>query len=212
MFPFKPSDLSGKLKTKKALLERLGLDNDSSAPLIIMISRLAEHKGFELLQYIGEEMINSTNIRLAVLGTGEKKYEDYVNYLAYIFPGRVSANIMFDTGLADFMYAGADFLLMPSKSEPCGLSQLIAMRYGTIPIVRETGGLVDTVPPINNDTLEGRGITFKVYNAHDMLGAVKRAEALYYDKDKFKKIVSSVMRYDSGWKNAALQYMDVYEK
>lgn len=212
MFPFKPSDLSGKLKTKKALLERLGLDNDSSAPLIIMISRLAEHKGFELLQYIGEEMINSTNIRLAVLGTGEKKYEDYVNYLAYIFPGRVSANIMFDTGLADFMYAGADFLLMPSKSEPCGLSQLIAMRYGTIPIVRETGGLVDTVPPINNDTLEGRGITFKVYNAHDMLGAVKRAEALYYDKDKFKKIVSSVMRYDSSWKNAALQYMDVYEK
>jgi len=119
---------------------------------------------------------------------------------------------MFDSTLASEIYAGADYILMPSKSEPCGLSQLIAMRYGTIPIVRETGGLVDTVPPLNPETLDGMGITFKVFNAHDMFDAIKRAVDFYGDKEKLNKFRTKLMKYDSSWKIPAEKYMDIYRE
>lgn len=209
---FKPSDLSGKAKCKEELQKRLGLEVNPDVPIVAMITRLVAHKGMELVEYVGEELLWSTNAQFVVLGTGDKRFENYMHYLAYNYQGRVSANIMFDAQLANMIYAGADLFLMPSKSEPCGLSQLIAMRYGTIPIVRETGGLVDTVPPINTETLEGRGITFKVFNAHDMLNAIKRGIDLFYDKEKLKKIISNIMKYDSSWKNPAMEYMAIYSE
>ena len=209
LHPYSASDTSGKDMCKKALRERLGLNPDSDAPIVAVVSRLVNHKGLELIKGVIHEMAN-LDLQLVVLGTGDKEYEDMFKFMAYSYPDKVSASILFDSALSRDIYAGADFLLMPSKSEPCGLSQLIAMRYGTIPIVRETGGLVDTVPPINPQELTGRGITFKVFNAHDMLHAVMRACELYRDKDKFSKIRSSVMRFDSGWKISAQKYMDVY--
>ena len=119
---------------------------------------------------------------------------------------------MFDAALANQIYEGSDFFLMPSKSEPCGLSQMIAMRYGTIPIVRETGGLVDTVAPLNTETLEGRGFTFKGFNAHDMLNAMERAEGFYYEKDKLTKKIKDLMKLDLSWKEPAQKYMAIYEE
>ena len=126
------------------------------------------------------------------------------------FPAKMSANIVFDNTLAHQAYAGADMVLMLSKQEPCGLTQLIGMRYGTIPIVRETGGLFDTVPAYNIETGEGNGFTFKSYNAHDMLGAVRRAEELFYDKKRWTALRKSVMAYDSSWKHSVQEYWDIY--
>ncbi|MBO5007979.1 MAG: glycogen synthase GlgA [Clostridia bacterium] len=208
-FAFKPGDLSGKEKCKAALQEKLGLEVNPDIPIVAMISRLVKHKGLELVEGIANEIMNE-NIQLVILGTGDKQYEDMFKFMDYAYPGRVSANITFNSTLASEIYAGADYLLMPSKSEPCGLSQLIAMRYGTIPIVRETGGLVDTVPPLNPETLEGRGITFKVFNAHDMLDAVRRAADFYNNKEGLKKFRAQIMKHDSSWKVPAEKYMEIY--
>ncbi|MBQ7718684.1 MAG: glycogen synthase [Clostridia bacterium] len=209
---FKASDLSGKAVCKAELQKMLSLPVRPEATVIAMISRLVAHKGMELIEYIGEEMVNSLDIQFVLIGTGEKRFEDYMKYIAYKYPDKVSANITFDQKLANMTYAGADLFLMPSKSEPCGLSQLIAMRYGTIPIVSETGGLVDTVPPINLQTMEGRGITFKLFNAHDMYDAIKRGVDLINDKEASQKIISNIMRYDSSWKVPAAKYMDIYSE
>lgn len=209
---FKATDLSGKSICKAELQKALSLPVKPDTTVIAMISRLVAHKGMELIEYIGEEMVNTLDIQFVLIGTGEKRFEDYMKYLASKYPDKVSANITFDQKLANMTYAGADLFLMPSKSEPCGLSQLIAMRYGTIPIVHETGGLVDTVPPVNLQTLEGRGITFKLFNAHDMLDAVKRGVDLIKDKETSKKIIADIMRYDSSWKNSAKKYMEIYSE
>lgn len=208
---FKPSNQEGKAVCKARLQERLGLPVNPDIPMVAMISRLVKHKGLELIEYIAPEF-QYVNMQFVVLGTGDKQYEDLFKFLAYSHPDKVSANIMFDQTLASEIYAGADFLLMPSKSEPCGLSQLIAMRYGTIPIVRETGGLVDTVPCINTETLEGRGFTFKVFNAHDMLGAIRRAVDFYNDKAKLTAFRANIMKYDSSWKIPAEKYMGIYRE
>jgi len=182
------SDLSNKAENKQKLQELLGLEIRSEVPVIAMITRLVAHKGVELVEYVAHDMLK-TDLQLIVVGEGDKKYEELFNFLAYCYPGRVSANITFDPDLASKVYAGADMLLMPSKSEPCGLSQLIAMRYGTVPIVRETGGLYDTVPALNIETMEGKGFTFKLFNAHDMVGAVHRAIEFFHDKEKWTKHV-----------------------
>lgn len=211
VFNFKPGDMEGKAKNKEHLQKRLGLPVNPDVPVVAMVSRLVNHKGLELVDYIAPEF-QYLNMQLVVLGTGDKKYEDLFNFLAYCHPDKISANIMFDSTLASEIYAGADYLLMPSKSEPCGLSQLIAMRYGTIPIVRETGGLVDTVPPLNPETLDGMGITFKVFNAHDMLDAIKRAVDFYGDKEKLNKFRTKLMKYDSSWKIPAEKYMNIYNE
>lgn len=208
---FKASDLSGKAKCKEELQKMLRLPVNPDVPIVAMVSRLVDHKGLELVDAVANQMLD-LGIQFVVLGTGDKKYENMFKFLDYTRHDRMSANITFNASLANQIYAGSDFFLMPSKSEPCGLSQLIAMRYGTIPIVRETGGLYDTVPAVNTETLEGRGFTFKTFNAFDMLGAVQRAVEFYYDKDKLNKFKAKIMHYDSSWKTPAVLYNGIYKE
>ncbi len=208
---FTASDITGKSKNKEELQKMLGLPVNPDVPLVAMISRLVSHKGLDLVEYVMGELMQR-NLQFVVIGTGDSKYEDMFNFNAYVHRDKMSANITFNPELANRVYAGADMFLMPSKSEPCGLSQLIAMRYGTVPIVRETGGLWDTVPPLNTETLEGRGFTFKGYNAHDMLGAVDRCIEFYGDKSKWIKHIKNLIKYNSSWKTSVLEYLRIYNE
>lgn len=202
--------MAGKKIGKRKLREHLGLEQDDEVPIISIISRLVGHKGLDLVQYVRYEIMKR-RMQLVILGTGEAEYENMFREMSYQYPGRVSANIRFDMDLANKIYAASDLFLMPSKSEPCGLSQMIAMRYGALPIVRETGGLKDTVYPIDPNTGEGRGFTFKSYNAHDMLDAFDRALWFYYDKKpELKKVIRSNMQTDFSWRGAAGQYAAIY--
>lgn len=177
-----------------------------------MVTRLAGHKGIDLLCYIAQRLAER-EIQLVIVGTGEKQYEYALSALARQYPGRVAVCLRFDPALASRVYAGADIYLMPSKSEPCGLSQLIAMRYGAVPVVSSTGGLRDTVPPFNPQTEEGRGFTFQSYNADDFLGAIDRAVGLYYgDRAKWSRLVEKNMRGDYSWKYPAEEYMRLYHE
>ncbi|MBQ3053560.1 MAG: glycogen synthase GlgA [Clostridia bacterium] len=209
--PFSPTDMSGKAKAKEDLQKMLGLPVRPDVPVISMISRLASHKGLDLVEYVMGDLM-SRDIQFVVVGTGMSKYEDMFNFNAYVHPDKMSSNIKFDPVLANKVYAGSDIFLMPSKSEPCGLSQLIAMRYGTVPVVRETGGLYDTVPALNIETLEGRGFTFKGYNAHDMLGAIDRCIDFYYNKDKWNKHIKNLAKFNSSWKSSAADYLRIYSE
>lgn len=202
--------LKNKQLNKKELQKKLGLKADENIPMLAMISRLVSHKGLDLVEYIFEEMMYE-NIQFVLLGTGDAQYENYFRSMAEKYPQRVSVNIMFDSELASQIYASADLFLMPSKSEPCGLAQLICMRYGTVPIVREVGGLKDTVVPINTETLEGSGYTFKSYNAHDMLGAVKRALEMYSNCEKWNAVLTNIMKQNHSWSISAEKYFAVYE-
>lgn len=206
---FDADSLEKKAENKKFLQERLSLAVRDDVPLIIMITRLVGHKGVDLVQRVMEDLMWD-DLQLVVIGTGEWQYEEMFRSYAGRFPAKMSANIVFDNTLAHQAYAGADLVLMPSKQEPCGLTQLIAMRYGTIPIVRETGGLFDTVPAYNIETGEGNGFTFKSYNAHDMLDAVRRGESLFHDKEHWTALQKSVMAYDSSWKRSVQEYWDIY--
>ncbi len=209
---FSFSDVSGKADCKAAIQQELGLPVKPDVPVIAMITRLASHKGLDLVEYVMGELMNR-ELQFIVIGTGEYKYEDMFKFNAYVHSDKMSANIKFDSALANRVYAGSDMFLMPSKSEPCGLSQLIAMRYGTVPIVRETGGLWDTVPPLNTETLEGRGFTFKGYNAHDMLGAIDRCMNFYYnDKEKWNKHIKNLIKYNSSWKQPVVEYLRIYSE
>ncbi len=208
---FTASDISGKVKNKEELQKMLGLPVKPDVPIVAMISRLVPHKGLDLVEYVMGELMQR-DLQFVVIGTGDSKYEDMFNFNAYVHSDKMSANITFNPTLANKVYAGADMFLMPSKSEPCGLSQLIAMRYGTVPIVRETGGLWDTVPPLNVETLEGRGFTFKGYNAHDMLGAVDRCIEFYGDKDKWNKHIKNLIKYNSSWKVPVQEYLRIYNE
>lgn len=206
---FDAETLEKKAENKKFLQERLGLAVREDAPMVIMITRLVGHKGVDLVQRVMDDLMWD-DLQLVVIGTGEWQYEEMFRSYAGRFPAKMSANIVFDNTLAHQAYAGADLVLMPSKQEPCGLTQLIAMRYGTIPIVRETGGLFDTVPAYNIETGEGNGFTFKSYNAHDMLDAVRRGEGLFHDKEHWVQLQKSVMAYDSSWKRSVQEYWDIY--
>lgn len=208
---FSADDLSGKAEDKADMQKLLGLPVRPDVPVIAMISRLVSHKGLDLVEYVMGEIM-CRDLQFVVIGTGEYKYEDMFRFNAYVHSDKMSANITFDPVLANKVYAGADIFLMPSKSEPCGLSQLIAMRYGTVPVVRETGGLWDTVPPLNIETLEGRGFTFKGYNAHDMLGAIDRCIDFYYDKTKWNKHIKNLIKYNSSWKESAKKYIRIYSE
>ena len=205
------ANLSGKAKNKAELQKMLGLPVLADVPMIAMITRLVSHKGLDLVEYVMHELMQR-NLQFVVIGTGDSKYEDMFNFNAYIHQDKMSANITFNPSLANKLYAAADMFLMPSKSEPCGLSQLIAMRYGTVPVVRETGGLVDTVPPLNIETLEGKGFTFKGYNAHDMLGAIDRCIDFYSNREKWEKHVKNLIKYNSGWKNSVSEYLNLYNE
>ncbi len=204
---------SVKTKCKEELQKEAGLPVRSDVPLMVMVTRLAEHKGLDLLCHIARELLEEEDCQLLILGTGEPKYENFFRQLQREYPQKVSANITFDLGLASRIYAGGDIYLMPSKSEPCGLSQMNAMRYGTVPVVHATGGLADTVPPVDGLGQGGLGFTFQSYNAHDFAAAVKRCIALYRtDIDAFRALQKRDMQQDFSWDRPAARYMELFRK
>jgi len=187
------------------------LQPDSGIPVISMVTRLVEQKGIDLVLHVIHEML-SLNVQFVLLGTGEHQYEEAFRHLENQYPGRVSVHIYFDEALSHKIYAGSDLFLMPSKFEPCGIGQLIAMRYGTLPLVRETGGLKDTVKPYNEFTGEGNGFSFTNYNAHDMLYTVERAVWFFrYQPKTWQSLSERVMGLDFSWENSANAYIRLYE-
>ncbi len=200
---------TGKAKNKEALQKELGLEVDPNVALVGMVSRIVSHKGFDLICDIAKELMN-WNLQLVILGTGDKEYENKLKSIAKDNEKRFSLNLCFDSKLASRIYASSDIYLMPSKSEPCGLSQLIAMRYGTIPVVNATGGLKDTVIPFDG-TSEGTGFNFQSFNRDDLLDAIRRALAAYEDENNvWDIIVKNAMNYDSSWDKPADEYMKIY--
>lgn len=204
--------LDRKLDNKIALQKSLGLPERRNVPLIAIVSRLVEPKGMDLVVRMMDEILQHEEIQLVVLGTGEKRYEDWFKGLAWRYPKKVSVNIYFSNELAQRIYAGADIFLMPSNYEPCGIGQLIALRYGTIPVVRQTGGLKDTVQQYNKYTQEGNGFVFENYNAHEMMYALKRALSFYGNYEIWHKIQLNAVQADYSWKRSAKEYEALYER
>ena len=201
----------GKAACKAALQEEVGLPVKPDVPLMVMVTRLAGHKGLDLLCYIARRLMWEEDAQLLILGTGEAQYERFFKDLAAQYPEQVSAKITFNLGLAARIYAGGDVYLMPSKSEPCGLSQMNAMRYGTVPVVHATGGLKDTVPPCDENGEGGLGFTFQSYNADDFLAAIKRALNLYnHNRAGFRALQKREMEQDFSWDVPAGKYMDLF--
>lgn len=200
-----------KVKNKRALQEELGLNQDDKAMMLGVVSRLTGQKGFDLIAYIMDELCQD-NVQLVVLGTGEEQYENMFRHFDWKYHGKVSANIYYSDALSHKIYAASDAFLMPSLFEPCGLSQLMSLRYGTVPIVRETGGLKDTVQPYNEYEGSGTGFSFTNYNAHEMLGTIRYAEHIYYDKKReWNKIVDRGMAADFSWHVSAKKYQEMYD-
>ena len=199
-----------KKKNKLALQRDLGLEEDAGRMMIGIVSRLTDQKGLDLIAYIMDELCQDS-IQLVVLGTGEERYENMFRHYAWKYRGKVSANIYYSEPMSHKIYASCDAFLMPSLFEPCGLSQLMSLRYGTVPIVRETGGLKDTVQPYNEYESKGTGFSFTNYNAHEMLGVIRNAERIYYDKKReWNKIVDRGMAMDFSWNHSASQYEEMY--
>ncbi|MCX8057708.1 MAG: glycogen synthase GlgA [Ignavibacteria bacterium] len=204
-------DLSGKLENKKALLEYLKLPVDENIPVIGTISRLAEQKGIDLIEKAIDELL-SLDVKYVLLGTGDKKYQQFFEKVQKKYPKKFAFYYGFNEELAHLIEAGADMYLMPSKYEPCGLTQLYAMKYGTIPIVRYTGGLADTVVRINGNNGDGTGFVFKKYEVEDMMKEIKRALKLYNDKETWYKLMKNAMSKDFSWYNSAKKYIELYKK
>lgn len=203
-------DRGGKAVCKAKLQEELGLEVRDDRPLMVMVTRLTRQKGLDLVMYALDRIL-SGGVQVAVLGTGDRDYEDGLRYFQDKYPGTMAARIEFDPALSQRMYAAADMFLMPSKFEPCGLSQIIAMRYGTLPIVRETGGLKDTVIPYNEFTGEGTGFSFSNFNGDEMGDAVFRAARLFWDnRDAWNQLVTQAMSQDFSWTRSADKYLDLY--
>lgn len=203
-------DRSGKAVCKAKLQEELGLEVRDDRPLLVMVTRLTRQKGMDLVMYALDRIL-AGGVQVAVLGTGDRDYEDGLRYFQDKYPGTMAARIEFDPALSQRMYAAADMFLMPSKFEPCGLSQIIAMRYGTLPIVRETGGLKDTVIPYNEFTGEGTGFSFSNFNGDEMGDAVFRAARLFWDnRDAWNQLVTQAMSQDFSWTRSADKYLDLY--
>ena len=203
-------DRSGKAVCKAKLQEELGLEVRDDRPLMVMVTRLTRQKGMDLVMYALDRIL-AGGVQVAVLGTGDRDYEDGLHYFQDKYPGTMAARIEFDPALSQRMYAAADMFLMPSKFEPCGLSQIIAMRYGTLPIVRETGGLKDTVQPYNEFTGEGTGFSFTNFNGDEMGDAVFRAARLFWDnREAWNQLVTQAMSQDFSWTRSADKYLDLY--
>ena len=203
-------DRSGKAVCKSKLQEELGLEVRDDRPLMVMVTRLTRQKGLDLVMYALDRIL-AGGVQVAVLGTGDRDYEDGLRYFQDKYPGTMAARIEFDPALSQRMYAAADMFLMPSKFEPCGLSQIIAMRYGTLPIVRETGGLKDTVQPYNEFTGEGTGFSFSNFNGDEMGDAVFRAARLFWDnREAWDQLVTQAMSQDFSWTRSADKYLDLY--
>ncbi len=206
------SPAKGKAACKLALQKAVGLQENPDTPIIACVSRLVGHKGFSLVTDVLHQIMEM-NVQMVVLGTGEYQYEEAFRSAQNWYPGRFSAQLAYSAPLSNQIYAGADLFLMPSVSEPCGLSQMIAMRYGTVPIVRETGGLKDTVFPYNKFEGTGRGFTFSDINANDMLWVIREAVALYFDnKAAWKGLQKEDMTADFSWNNSAKQYLEIYQR
>ncbi len=205
--------VEGKAACKAALQEEVGLPVKPDVPLMVMVTRLAGHKGLDLLCYIARRLLWEEDAQLLILGTGEPQYEHFFRDLAAQFPQQCAAKITFNLGLAARIYAGGDIYLMPSKSEPCGLSQMNAMRYGTVPVVHATGGLKDTVPPADENGQGGLGFTFQSYNADDFMASIKRCLNLYnYNRDGFRDLQRRGMETDFSWDVPAEKYMKLFHK
>lgn len=201
-----------KIQNKLKFQKELGLEINEEIPIIGMVTRLTDQKGINLVLEVAEQIINM-GTQLIILGTGDKYYEDRLKELEYRRHDRFRGLIMFSNEMSSKVYAASDIYLMPSKSEPCGLSQLIAMRYGTIPVVNRVGGLRDTVEPFNIELKTGSGFTFESFNAYDMLYAVRRAlDVYYYEKTLWNKVIKNAMSYNSKWKNSAQQYLEMYNE
>lgn len=200
-----------KIKNKRALQKELGLAQDDKTFMIGIVSRLTDQKGFDLIAYVMDELCQD-NVQIVVLGTGEEQYENMFRHFDWKYQDKVSANIFYSEDLSHKVYASCDAFLMPSLFEPCGLSQLMALRYGTVPIVRETGGLKDTVVPYNEYESSGTGFSFANYNAHEMLRTIRYAEHIYYDKKReWNKIVDRGMAADFSWHVSAGKYQEMYD-
>ena len=204
-------DLHKKRQNKLMLQEKLGLAADEAIPLFAFINRLVEQKGLDLIMHAMDELL-TMGIQMVFLGTGEEHYVRYLTQMAARYPGQLSFNNYFDESLARKIYAGADIFLLPALFEPCGIGQLIALRYGTIPLVRETGGLRDTVNDYDEMTGIGNGFTFSHYNAYDMLIIIRKALKVYRDKKRWEALVSSALREDHGWGVPARQYLKLYRQ
>lgn len=204
-------DFDGKAANKQQLQKMLGLKEDASVPMIGLISRLAVHKGIDLIGKAVEEIL-SENVQLVVLGTGDWQYEQMFMNLQQKYPGKVSTQIFFSNDMSRKIYAASDLFLMPSKSEPCGLAQLIALRYGTLPIVRETGGLADTIKSVTDDGSTGNGFTFGPYNSADMLFTIRRALGFYAIKALWPMFVKRAMACDFSWAESAKAYISIYKE
>ena len=208
--PFTAGDLTGKAACKQALQQAVGLREDPEVPIIACVSRLVKHKGFELVAQSIHDIMGMS-VQMVVLGTGEWQFEEAFRQAQNQYPGRFAAHIMYSPNLSTAIYGGADIFLMPSIAEPCGLSQMIAMRYGTIPVVRETGGLRDSVVPYNKFTGEGTGFSFANINAHEMTGVLAEAVSLYHDDKKaWKGLQKNAMTTDFSWDKSAGEYCQIY--
>ena len=209
---YSAADLSGKRESKALLQQECGLDVREDAPLIGMIARLSPQKGFDLIARVIDDIMRC-DLQLVFLGKGDRAFVDMLNWANWRYPRRLHARIELDEGLAHRIYAGSDMFLMPSQFEPCGLSQMIALRYGSVPIVRETGGLKDTIVPYNQYTDEGNGFSFANYNAHEMLFTIERAVGYYYnDKPMWARMQQRGMHDDFSWTHSAGEYMALYDR
>lgn len=205
------SVFENKINNKRALQEELGLARDDNKFMIGIVSRLTDQKGFDLIAYMMERLCQQ-DVQIVVLGTGEQKYEDMFRYFAWKYPDKVSANIYYSEDMSHKIYASSDAFLMPSLFEPCGLSQLMSLRYGTLPIVRETGGLRDTVKPYNQFDKTGTGFSFANYNAHEMYNTIMFAHYIYVDRrDEWNGIIRRAMESDFSWQASARKYQDMYD-
>lgn len=202
--------LKKKRENKLYLQKQLGLEVNENIPMMAMVTRLANMKGLDLIEHVMDEIMQ-LDMQFVVLGTGEPHYEKMMQYYQRKYPDKLRAEIQFNAPLAHQIYAAADIFLMPSLFEPCGLGQQIALRYGTLPIVRETGGLKDTVTPYNAFTDDGNGFSFANYNAHEMLNSIETAVDLYQDRRAWNRVVQRAMKSETSWKNSARKYIDVYE-
>lgn len=203
--------LKNKAINKEMLQQLAGLPVNSDVPVIAMVTRLVKQKGLDLVTRVIEDILKM-NVQLIVLGTGDNDYQDFFEYYASSYPAKIASFIQFNNAIASKVYAGSDILLMPSLFEPCGLSQMIAMAYGTLPLVRETGGLSDTVIPYNEFTGDGNGFSFTNYNAHDMLNVIEYAVSCYQDKKTWTKLVKNAMRTKFEWKTQADEYLKIYNE
>ncbi len=200
----------GKAENKKDLQAALGLPQRPDVPIIGLVTRLVSHKGLDLIKGILDELLYTTDVQIALLGSGDWQYENFFKEMASKYPDKVGISLGFIPALARKIYAGADIFLMPSKSEPCGLSQMVALRYGTVPIVRETGGLRDSITDSGDG--QGNGFTFKTYNAHDMLGAIRRSLGAYDNKEYWDGLVVRAMECDYSWGKSANEYIKMYKE